>query len=78
MLDGKEQDVLVPSKVTFGRLKVLVTESLAENGFNLPSDYQLVIKGKSFEMGQFDLISDFALSNGDRLEILLGETSAII
>jgi uncharacterized ubiquitin-like protein YukD len=37
-----------------------------------------VLKGKSFELGEFDLISDFGISNGDSLEIVLGETNAVV
>lgn len=78
VLEGKEQDLVIPTKVTFGRLKILIAEALAENGRRLPVGFQLVLKGKSFELGEFDLISDFGISNGDSLGIVLGETNAVV
>ncbi|MBS7576412.1 MULTISPECIES: hypothetical protein [unclassified Enterococcus] len=78
VLKQKELDILIPSKITFGRLRDLVKEALIENGIKLPADFKLVIQDKTFKIGYFDFISDFGISNGDKLEIELGEANEAI
>jgi uncharacterized ubiquitin-like protein YukD len=78
ILKQKELDVFVPNKISFGRLKHLLHQALAENGTNISSDFQVIIQDKSFRLGNFDTMDDFPLANGERLEILLGEANAVI
>jgi uncharacterized ubiquitin-like protein YukD len=73
VFNQQDLDVLIPSKVSFQRLSILLKEALAENGFVLPDNYQLKLLDKTFQMGRIDSLRDFGVSNGDRLEILVGE-----
>lgn len=71
-------DVVIPRKISFARLRELVQEALAEMNVTLPNNYQLNLMDKSFKLGLSDKLSDFGFSNGDRIEILVGEVSEII
>ncbi|MBC1925544.1 EsaB/YukD family protein [Listeria innocua] len=73
VLNHQELDMLIPNRVSFVRLTVLLKEALAENGYVLPENYQLKLADKTFHMGEADILGDFAISNGDRIEILVGE-----
>lgn len=78
VLNQKTLDVLVPNKITFKRLSSLLKEALDENGSTLPDNFQLKFADKTFQMGETDILRDFGVSNGDRLEILAGEISETI
>ncbi|MCJ1990138.1 EsaB/YukD family protein [Lactococcus carnosus] len=71
-------DVFVPRKLSFNRLSCLLAEALAENGRLLPDNYLLKFVDKTVIMGESDYLGDFGVSNGDRLEILVGEVSEVI
>lgn len=79
VLNGQELDVFVPNKITFQRLHELLREALMQNSFMLPENYHLRLVDKTFQIGDTDVLRDFGISNGDRLEILveaeLGEKS---
>lgn len=78
ILNKKELDLVVPNKVTMGRLKELLHETLGENGIDIAEDFRLRIKDKQVTVGAFDMAFDFGLASGDRLEIELGEKNADI
>ena len=71
-------DVFVPRKLSFNRLSCLLAEALAENGRPLPDNYLLKFVDKTVIMSESDYLGDFGVSNGDRLEILVGEVSEVI
>ena len=71
-------DVFVPRKISFNRLSCLLAEALAENGRLLPDNYLLKFVDKTVIMGESDYLGDLGVSNGDRLEFLLGEVSEVI
>ncbi|GAX48315.1 EsaB/YukD family protein [Pseudolactococcus reticulitermitis] len=72
VLNGQKLDVLIPSKITFQRLHELLREALMQNGFMLPENYHLRLVDKTFQIGDSDVLRDFGISNGDRIEILVG------
>lgn len=70
---GQEIDILISNKITMQRLKELLLEMFKENKVKIEKDFKLCWLDKSFQMGDLDLISDFRISNGDRLELVVGE-----
>ncbi|MBF0777453.1 EsaB/YukD family protein [Streptococcus cuniculi] len=71
--EGREIDLLIPTRITLGRLQDLVKEIFRENGVVLPDGFKLVIQGKNLQLGETDLLSDFGIATGDKFEIQLGE-----
>lgn len=78
LLHNKELDLAVSDKLTLGRLRELVRAALQENGFLMPEDFRLKIKDKQITVRETDVVSDFGLAGGDRLEIVLGEEDAAV
>ncbi|MCJ1977527.1 hypothetical protein [Pseudolactococcus paracarnosus] len=71
-------DIFVPRKLSFNRLSCLLKETFAENGELLPDNYLLKFVDKTVIMAESDCLGDFGVSNGDRLEIFVGEVSEVI
>ena len=78
IMGGQEIDLFIPKKVTLGRLCTLLKLTFVEQGHPLPKSIVLNILDKSFNVGTSELLSDFGVGNGDKIEILIGANNEII
>lgn len=70
---GREIDLLIPSRITMKHLNELLLGMFQENKLEFPSNVRFVWKDKDFQLGEQDILSDFRISNGDRLELVVEE-----
>lgn len=73
IMQEEEIDIVIPKKVTFGRLRSLLRSLFSEHGNALPEDILLKIQGKTVRLQDSDWLSDFGIGNGERIEIVIGE-----
>ena len=66
-------DIVIPKKVTFGRLRSLLRSLFSEHGNALPENILLKIQGKTVRLQDSDWLSDFGIGNGERIEIVVGK-----
>lgn len=81
VMKNEEMDMVVPQKVTFGRLRSLLCALFSEHGNALPEKVFLKIQGKTVRLKDSDWLSDFGVGNGERIEIMVeecGESDEII
>ena len=81
VMKNEEMDMVVPQKVTFGRLCSLLCALFSEHGNALPEKVFLKIQGKTVRLKDSDWLSDFGMGNGERIEIMVeecGESDEII
>jgi uncharacterized ubiquitin-like protein YukD len=69
-LNGKQLDLRVPAAVTLARLTELLTQVLREHNIGMPPVWRLRLKDKPIALGQFDVISDFPVGDGDVLAVV--------
>lgn len=70
---GQEIDIVISKQITMQRLRELLIEMFRENKVKIENDFTFRWLDKNFQMGELDMISDFRISNGDRLELVVGE-----
>lgn len=73
IMQEEEIDIVIPKKVTFGRLRSLLRSLFSEHGNALPENILLKIQGKTVRLQDSDWLSDFGIGNGERIEIVIGE-----
>lgn len=73
IMQNEEIDIVIPKKVTFGRLRSLLRSLFSEQGNALPENILLKIQGKTVRLQDSDWLSDFGIGNGERIEIVIGE-----
>lgn len=78
VMNNQEIDMVVPKKVTLGKLGSLLQATFIEQGQPLPKRIVLKVVGKTFKLTTEDMLSDFGVGNGDKLEILIGAENEII
>lgn len=81
VMKNEEMDMVVPQKVTFGRLCSLLCALFSEHGNALPEKVFLKIQGKTVRLKDSDWLSDFGVGNGEKIEIMVeecGESDEII
>lgn len=78
IMGGQEIDLAVPRKVTLDRLCGLLKSAFIEQGHPLPEEIILSIIGKTFKLTSLDILSDFGVGSGDKIEILIGANNEII
>ena len=69
-LNGQELDLRVPSAVTLARLTELIAQVLRERGIVMPPEWRLRLRGKPIALGDFDVIADFPVGDGDVLAVV--------
>lgn len=69
----REIDLLIPSRITTKRLRELLIGMFQENKLEFPDNAIFSWKDKDFQLGEQDILSDFRISNGDRLELIAEE-----
>ncbi|MDD3015378.1 MAG: hypothetical protein PHR41_02660 [Lactococcus chungangensis] len=74
VMQGIEVDMVVPKQVTFGRLRSLLRSVFLEHGNALPENIFLKIQDKTVRLKDSDWLSDFGIGNGDKIEIVVGES----
>lgn len=62
-------DLRVPGRVTFERLRQLISEAFAAKGTILPTEFVLAQGDKELVVSGADLIASFGVGNGDRIHI---------
>lgn len=70
---GQEIDIVVSKHITMQRLRELLLEMFRENKVKIENNFTFRWLDKNFQMGELDMISNFRISNGDRLELAVGE-----
>ena len=73
IMQEEEIDIVIPKKVTFGRLRSLLRSLFSEHGNALPENILLKIQGKTVRLQDSDWLSDFGIGNGERIEIVVGK-----
>ena len=73
IMQEEEIDIVIPKKVTFGRLRSLLRSLFSEHGNALPENILLKSQGKTVRLQDSDWLSDFGIGNGERIEIVIGE-----
>ncbi|GAX48457.1 EsaB/YukD family protein [Pseudolactococcus reticulitermitis] len=73
VMQNDEMDIVIPKKVTFGRLRSLLRSLFLEHGNALPENILLKIQGKTVRLQDSDWLSDFGIGNGEKIEIVIGE-----
>ena len=73
IMQNEEIDIVIPKKVTFGRLRSLLRSLFSEHGNALPENILLKIQGKTVRLQDSDWLSDFGFGNGERIEIVVGK-----
>ena len=73
VMKNEEMDMVVPQKVTFGRLCSLLCALFSEHGNALPEKVFLKIQGKTVRLKDSDWLSDFGVGNGEKIEIMVEE-----
>lgn len=73
VMQNDEMDIVIPKKVTFGRLRSLLRALFSEHGNALPENILLKIQGKTVRLQDSDWLSDFGIGNGEKIEIVIGE-----
>ena len=73
IMQEEEIDIVIPKKVTFGRLRSLLRSLFSEHGNALPENILLKIQGKTVRLQDSDWLSDFGIGNGKRIEIVVGK-----
>ena len=73
IMQNEEIDIVIPKKVTFGRLRSLLRSLFSEHGNALPENILLKIQGKTVRLQDSDWLSDFGIGNGERIEIVVGK-----
>jgi uncharacterized ubiquitin-like protein YukD len=64
-LNARQLDLRVPTAVTLGRLRELVGQVLGDHNVAMPPGWHLELRGKAIALGEFDVIADFPVGNGD-------------
>lgn len=70
---GQEIDIVISKQITMQRLRELLMEMFKENKVKIENNFTFRWLDKNFQMGELDMISSFRISNGDRLELVVGE-----
>lgn len=70
---GQEIDIVISKQITMQRLRELLMEMFKENKVKIENNFTFRWLDKNFQMGELDMISNFRISNGDRLELVVGE-----
>lgn len=66
----RQIDLQVPTNLTLGELKLLITKVFKENNEFLPDNWMLLLKDKAIVMSDYDFLDEFPIGNGDIFEIL--------
>ena len=70
--NGRQLDLRVPTGVTLGRLTELLREVLEGHGIVMPPHWRLRLAGKPITVGDYDVLSDFPVGDGDVFEVVTG------
>ena len=70
---GQEIDIVISKQISMQRLRELLIEMFKENKVNIENNFTFRWIDKNFQIGELDVISNFRISNGDRLELVVGE-----
>lgn len=73
-LNGRQLDLRVPTAVTLARLTELIDGVLRERGIGMPPEWRLRLKDKPIALGDYDVIGDFPVGDGDVFEVVAAET----
>ena len=63
-------DLQIPRQISLIQLKQNLKDALVVVGINLPEQFDLNLIGKSFNIDQHYQLSDYAIGNGDQLQII--------
>jgi len=63
-------DLRIPRLVKKWHLKRVITEALLIMGVKIPADFELRIRGKSLEVNDSAFYYEYALGDGDQIEIV--------
>jgi len=69
-LNGQQLDLRVPTAVTLARLCELIDGALVERGIRMPPQWRLRLKDKPIALGDYDIIGDFPVGDGDVFEVV--------
>lgn len=69
-LNGQQLDLRVPTAVTLARLSHLIDAVLTERGIRMPPEWRLRLKDKPIALGDYDVIGDFPVGDGDVFEVV--------
>lgn len=69
-LNEQQLDLRVPAAVTLARLTELIAHVLRERGIVMPPQWRLQVKGKPLALGDFDVLADFPVGDGDVLAVV--------
>lgn len=72
--NGRQLDLRVPTAVTLARLTELIDAVFAERGIGMPPEWRLRLKDKPIALGDYDIIGDFPVGDGDVFEVIASET----
>ena len=64
-LNKQQLDLRVPVAVTLARLSELIARVLQEHNIAMPPEWHLRLKDKPIALGDFDVIGDFPVGEGD-------------
>jgi len=70
-IEGQVIDLRIPRMVVKGHLKQVIVEALQMMKIMIPSDFDLKLDGKPLEVSETALFDDYALGDGDQIEIVL-------
>ena len=70
-IGSKVIDLRVPRLVRKWHLKSVISEALLMMHVKIPGDFELKLKGKPLEVNDSALYDEYALGDGDQIEIVL-------
>ena len=68
--NGQQLDLRVPTAVTLLRLSELIGTVLAQRGIRMPPRWRLRLKDKALALGDYDVIDDFPVGDGDVFQVV--------
>lgn len=72
-LNEQQLDLRVPTGVTLERLKELIDTVLTEHGIRMPPAWRLRLKDKPIALGDYDVVGDFPVGDGDVFQVIARE-----
>lgn len=66
----QQLDLRVPAAVTLGRLTELIGQVLHEHDIVMPPHWRLRVKDKPIALGDYDIVGDFPVGDGDVLAVV--------
>lgn len=73
--NSQQLDLRVPVAVTLGRLTERISHVFHERNIAMPPQWYLRVKGKPIALGDFDVIADFPIGNGDVFGVVTPQPS---